>query len=716
MSNSPIRTTREGVISPRWLGWALLFAIWCGALYGAGQWAYSRERLVLDQQAERDLSVRVLSFRGTALRYKHIPFTSSHQNDVLALLQSQRDMALVSKVDVYLEEINRRIGADALYLLNKKGGCISASNWNDPSTFKGDTYHYRPYFQEAAAGRLGVYYAVGTSTGLPGIFYASPVYDKGAVAGVLVVKVALKDIERSWIASAAPVFLLDTNGIIMLGSWTDYLYTASQPLSAEKLQTIQFNRQYGSSSDGSPRQFTATPWKLFESQPDGYWTMSVTREGVPRSYLVKLEHLPEFDWTLMVTADLNSAEWARWIGVAITGALSLALFFAVLFMQSLSQSRRELVTKVRERTRELAESIAFRKAMEDSLLVGMRARDLDGRVIYVNPALCEITGFSSENLVGKLPPYPYWHPEEMEKHWRDNAIGLQGKAAPTGYESRFRHRHGHDIYLMIYTAPLIDASGKHAGWMSSMVDVTAQKAAEDQQRQQVAKMQRTGRMASMGEMASTLAHELGNPLMSISSYAATAKTYAQKGHQELLLETLGEIGEQSQRAAEIVRRIRGFVRQHTPGFSHCAVNDVVANVLSLVRPEMRHQRAKAVTRLGADLPLIQADKLLLEQVLLNLVVNAVQAMQDKFPADKIVQIDTGLQAGSIFIRVSDRGPGIPEEVAKQLFAPFFTTKPEGLGLGLNICRTTVEAHRGSLVFENRPDGGASFTVLLPLSP
>lgn len=693
----------------------MLFVFLCVVVFGAGEWSYRQELSDLDQQAGRDLSVRALSFRGTALRHKHIPYASAHQSDVLALLDMPRDMALVSRVDNYLEETNRRIGADALYLLNRSGGCISASNWNETPTFKGDTYHYRPYFQEAAAGRLGIYYAVGTTTGLPGIYYASPVYKGDEVKGVLVVKVALKDIEKSWQASPDPVFLLDSNGIVMMGSWPEYLYTASQPLSAEKLKTIQFNRQYGTTKAGTDLTFPATRWTLGEASFGGYRTMQITREGVQKSYLVKLEHLPEFDWTLVVTADMASADLARWIGIAIAGAGSLALVFAFLYLRSSRRSRLKLVTTVRERTRELAEVVAFRKAMEDSLLVGMRARDLDGRVIYVNPALCNMTGYSAEDLLGKLPPYPYWHPEEMEKHWRDNDVGLAGGAAPTGYESRFRHAKGHDIYLMIFTAPLIDASGKHSGWMSSMVDVTPQKLAEDKQRQQAAMMQRTGRMASMGEMASTLAHELGSPLMAIVSYAGAARTYAEKGHQELLIETLGDISAQAQRAAEIVKRIRGFVRQHTGGFSECAVNDVVANVLALLRPELRHQRAKVTIQLAQGLPVIQADRVLLEQVVLNLVINAVQAMQDRYPVDKVVKIEIGRESDTVFIRVLDKGPGIPDEVARQLFAPFFTTKPEGLGLGLNICRTTVEAHRGRLVFENRPEGGAAFTVYLPLT-
>jgi PAS domain S-box-containing protein len=382
----------------------------------------------------------------------------------------------------------------------------------------------------------------------------------------------------------------------------------------------------------------------------------------------------------------------------------------------LRKTRKDLEARVRERTSDLAERDAFRKAMEDSLLVGMRARDLEGRVTYVNPALCDITGYSANDLLGRLPPYPYWHPEEYEKHWQDNDLALKGQAAPTGYESRFRHRLGHDIYVMVYTAPLIDAAGKHSGWMSSMVDITAQKKAEEAQRTQATKMQSTARLAIVGEMASTLAHELGNPLMAISSDAALARTCAQGGHGAQLLETLGDISVQAQRAAEIVRRIRGFVRQHTPGFQDCAVNEVVNNVLALLRPELRHQRAKAMVCLAHILPPIQADRLLLEQVILNLVVNAVQAMHERHPVDKVVEVETGRIDDFVFIRVSDRGPGIPPEIAEMLFAPFFTTKPEGLGLGLNICRTTVESHRGRLDFENRPEGGATFTVYLPITP
>jgi C4-dicarboxylate-specific signal transduction histidine kinase len=233
---------------------------------------------------------------------------------------------------------------------------------------------------------------------------------------------------------------------------------------------------------------------------------------------------------------------------------------------------------------------------------------------------------------------------------------------------------------------------------------------------QAAKMQRASRMASMGEMASTLAHELSQPLMALVSFAGAASAYTGRGDQDMALQALSEINEQAQRAADIVKRIRGFVKQHTPGFQDCTVNDVVNNVVALLRPEIRHQKAQVLTQLSLFPPVIKADRLLLEQVLLNLMVNALQAMHDVRADQKVILVETGEDNDCVFIRVSDRGPGIAPELAAQLFQPFFTTKPDGLGLGLNICRTTVESHRGRLLFDNRSGGGAVFTVYLPLTP
>jgi PAS domain S-box-containing protein len=742
-SRTPTLFSMHGKLSVvvAWTGAAVL---WIGALTLVGEWASRREVNQLIESMQRNLEVQALTLRGSVAHFKHIPFTSARQSDVTNLLiaaqqsipansNSQTGIShllnirplneLSDHVDVYLEDINRRVGSEALYLMDTNGWVLSASNWKDSLTFKGDNYRYRPYYEQARAGGLGFFYAVGTTTGKPGLFFATPIQDGDTVSGVMAIKVTLADVEKTWLQAQSPYFLIDKRGIVLLTSMPEQLYTASRPLSEDDLSELHRTRQYGVEPGGGMKSFVRTDWDLTADSGTLPSRLSMGVGVQKKHYLALTEQLPEFEWTLMVTADLASALQVRWVAIALASLLSAALLFGSLFwrqretrMHDLRRSRSELETRVSERTRDLAEADSFRKAMEDSLQTGMRARDLDGRVIYVNPALCEITGYKADELLGRLPPYPYWHPEETEKHWADNEAALKGQAALTGYESRFRHSQGHDLYVVIFTAPLIDAGGQHTGWMSSMVDITAQKRADEQQRMHATQMQRTGRLANMGEMASTLAHELSQPLMALVNYSGAAKGFSAKGLTPLLNETLNDISEQAQRAAEIINRIRGFVRQNTPGFQPCAINDIVTNVISLMRPEARHQKSRITTRLAEKLPTVQADRVLLEQVILNLVLNAMQAMHDRPLKLREVAIETGSEGDRVFVRVCDRGPGLTDAVSQSLFQPFFTTKADGLGLGLNICRTTMELHGGRIEFANRSGGGAQFSIYIPIEP
>ena len=682
----------------------------------AGEWTAQRERGVQVEAIHRTIEVQALGLRGTVARYNQIPFVIAQHADIKALLKSPGDKALANQVNRFLQATNRQVGSDALYLMDSRGVTLAASNWLETESFVGDDYSFRPYFLDAMAGHDGFFYAVGTSTGVPGLFMTTPVRMGDEAMGVIAIKVSLRDIEDTWRRNKAPVFLTDAHGIVFLGSIEAWKYKTTRALQANELVQVNKQRQYGAHATFEPIQ-----WQQKRDASEASFETLTVIDGRPQQLLSLDENLPEFQWKLAVMNDLSPVNWARWMGRALAVLLALVLLLAIKVAQQrerryveMHTHRRELEIRVLERTAELQEAHAFRKAMGDSLVVGMHARDLQGRIIYVNPALCDITGYPADAMVGQPPPYPYWHPEDLEKHWQYFEAVLSGQNTMNGFESRIRHRDGHDVYTMFYSAPLIDGTGKHSGWMSSVVDITDQKRAEEQQRMQAAKMQRSGRLATMGEMASTLAHELSQPLMALGSFAGAARAYAERGHRELLNETLGDISAQAQRAAEIVGRIRGFVRQQTPGFQDCTVNEVVNNVLALMRPEIRHQQARVITQLDTKLPTIQADRVLLEQVVLNLVLNALQAMQDKYPVDKIVRVQTGAQDDMVFIRVSDRGPGIAQPVVEQLFEPFFTTKPDGLGLGLNICRTSVESHRGRLEFENGPNGGAVFTVYLPL--
>jgi PAS domain S-box-containing protein len=709
----PVRMSSPPRVWPPLLG---VFGLASMALLIAwsGQWVAAREASFQTDSLRRAIDIHVLGLREAAARYSYLPEVVARQPDIVGVLQEPSRADLKARANQYLAAVNRRAGSEALYVMDAQGTTLAASNWNDPMGFVGESYANRPYFMDARNGRSGFFYGIGKTTGVPGLFLAAPVRLQGVVIGVVAVKVSLLPLASAWAASRDPIVLTDANGIVFLSSVNAWMFQSRNGLTEPALAWVRRHQQYG-----DRQTFVLLPWAEERSTERADYLIRAPLDGRPRQFLAVDEKLPEFGWTLTVMADYTPVAVARWLTWAL-GALGAAvlllggLYWRLRERRFAEQrdARRMLEVRVSERTRELQDAQAFRQAMEDSLLVGMRARDLQGRIIYVNQALCDMVGYSKEELMGRLPPYPYWHPDDLDKHWRDSDAALRGGAALTGFESRVRHRDGHDVDTMVYTAPLIDAAGAHQGWMSSVVDISAQKRVEELQRQHDAQLQHSGRLASLGEMASTLAHELNQPLMALSNFASAAKAFAEQGNQPLLVSSLEDIAAQAQRSGEIVRRIRGFVRQRTAGVEPCALNDVVANVLALLKPEIRHRDVRVATRLQPELPGISGDRVLLEQVLLNLVLNGVQAMQDMPAERRVVEIVTRQGDGVLQLQVSDQGPGIPPEVANHLFEPFFTTRAEGLGLGLNICRTIVESHGGRLSFRNQPDGGAVFTVEL----
>jgi two-component system, LuxR family, sensor histidine kinase DctS len=362
----------------------------------------------------------------------------------------------------------------------------------------------------------------------------------------------------------------------------------------------------------------------------------------------------------------------------------------------------------------LREEYAFRKAMEDSVHTGLRARDLSGRVVYVNPAFCQMVGWPAEELIGRRPPMPYW-PEEEKPHIYDvhNRI-LAGSGAHEAVELRFKRKNGEYFDALIYEAPLIDANGEHNGWMGSMLDITERKRAEELNRQQQDKLQFTARLVTMGEMASTLAHELNQPLSAISSYATGCLNLYQgrAGASPDVSEALSKIVQQAQRAGQVIRRVHEFVRRREPEQELCHMNSVVEDAVGLIEVIAQRRNVPITLALTAALPAVHADKVMIEQVLLNLIRNGMDAMALTPLARRLLTVRTAAEERGVRVSVGDCGPGIPADVAAQLYQPFFSTKQEGMGMGLNICRSIAELHHGRLWFETAP-GGTQFHLWLP---
>lgn len=397
--------------------------------------------------------------------------------------------------------------------------------------------------------------------------------------------------------------------------------------------------------------------------------------------------------------------------------LSAALIFlAILVLWSLWALRRHGQQRLIAEEALLNE-YAFRRAMEDSLQTGLRARDLEGRITYVNPAFCRMVGWSASDLVGRSPPMPYWPDEYLDETKNIHDQILAGLGPDEGFELKFKRRNGEIFDVFIHEAPLIDAHGRQTGWMGSLIDITERKHAEEMVRQQQERLQATARLVAMGEMASSLAHELNQPLAAIASYNAGCANMIAAGAPDLdeIRQILQKSAEQAQRAGRIIRRIYDFVRRAEPKSEPCDLAEIVDEALGLVDADARRQGIRMQRESCDVLPIIQGDRVLITQALLNLIRNAMDAVREMSGERHVVKVLGRVNADSVNIAITDGGCGISADIAARLFEPFYTTKSEGMGMGLNICRSVVEAHHGRLWHEPNPDGGSIFNVQFPLS-
>ena len=426
------------------------------------------------------------------------------------------------------------------------------------------------------------------------------------------------------------------------------------------------------------------------------------------SYAVAFDP-PGFGMQLQVATYRTAGSVAQTLISTLIVLLAAAVLWSLWAVRGLIQRRLAAEQALRSEH-------AFRKAMEDSLTVGMRARDLEGRVTYANPAFCRMVGFRVEELLGVSPPMPYWAPEEMEKTQALHNAVMEGKAPREGFEIRFMRKDGSRFDALVYEAPLIDADGRHTGWMASILDVTARKQAEELARQQQEKLQLTSRLVTMGEMASTLAHELNQPLAAITSYNTGCLNKLESGAftRDELVGALNKLGVQAQRAGRIIRRVHDFVRKSEPKRARCDLAEVIDDSIGFIESAAKNSSIRIVREIQGMRPELMADQVMLEQVLLNLMRNAIEAMNEAPPERRLLVVKLSQRENQMEIRVIDRGFGIPSEVQEKLFTPFFSTKPEGMGMGLNICRSIIEFHQGRLWVENNPEGGSIFVITLPI--
>jgi two-component system sensor histidine kinase DctS len=422
------------------------------------------------------------------------------------------------------------------------------------------------------------------------------------------------------------------------------------------------------------------------------------------------------DTTLRLTPYESLASWK-------SNSRTLALLGGLLLLGAAASQllRREMV-HVTQATKLAQTEAAWRQSMEDSALVGLRARDPAGRILYVNKTLCEMVGYSREELVGLIPPLPFWPPEAIDAMMARNLNTLAGDSSTGGYETRWTHRDGHSLDVMIFESPLVNSEGARIGWMGSIVDISERRALEDKERRHVEAMAQHARLNDLGLIASELAHELNQPLTTIASYSAGLQIALKKRLPDAtdLLSAVDAVDRNAKKAGDIVNWIRQQTSPSKPLRAACDLNQMVTESLEQRQRQILRARVDVHLQLAADLPLVPMDRVGVEQVIANLVRNAVDALAQQDGARSIrvmtrLNLADSASGATLEVLVRDNGPGLQGRTMDMLCATFYSTKEKGLGLGLGICRAIAESHGGTLRAQDATGGGAEFSFSLPLS-
>lgn len=409
-----------------------------------------------------------------------------------------------------------------------------------------------------------------------------------------------------------------------------------------------------------------------------------------------------------------------WLGVVVlVGTLLVAMVGSVYLLLRL----REAETRLHEKEDQhqgildrLRENDYRLRTIIESEPECVKLQAADGTVLEINPAgLRLLDAGRPEDVIGTkiynvvAQEYKDFYRENMRRVFAGEAVV---------YEFKSITLKGRVCWMETHAVPLRDAHGAVYAMLGITRDITEHKWAEEQARRHQTELARVARLSTMGEMATGLAHELNQPLSAIANFARGCIRRLRSGDvaPDDLIEPLEEVCEQAERAGEIMRHVRDFVRKSEPRMTAVDINQLVRSVVKFTEHEARQHETTVTLQLAPQQPRVWADSIMIEQVICNLVRNAMEAMAETRTLRREIVIRTVQQDDVVEVEVIDTGPGIDGAVIDQVFDQFFTTKPEGVGMGLSISRSIVESHGGSIRAESRAGGGATFRFTLKAIP
>ena len=562
----------------------LLVSLWLGGRY-AEQRAWD-ERSV---EARGQLQLYAQSIRTLVERFSSVPEVLALDSDIHSLLRAPHDRQLRLALNQRLERLNAAAGSTVLYLLDAQGETLVASNWRDWSSFVGNNYAFRPYFQNALREGGARYFAVGVTTGIPGYFLSHVVRDEdGSLIGVLVVKLELEELQREWVDQPGVLLVADSHQVAILSNRPAWRFRTLQALDDQARAELIDVRKY---AEQALKPLPSRVHRYIDDETA--WTRMDGPDGA-RDYLWQRMTLPDEGWTLHLLSDPGNLADARLSYRLAAAGVWMTFAFLLLFL--------------------------FQRRKNQRLQAGIRER-LEREVALRTAELRQ----AQEGLV-------------------------------------------------------------HAA-----------------------------KMAALGQMSAALAHEINQPLTALQMQLGSLRLLLDSGRPEAVRDGLQRIDGLLQRMAALTGHLKTFARKTPAGLSErLCLGDVLEQALQLLAPRMRSEQVELRTQIDDEAEVL-GDAIRIEQVILNLLHNALDAMAES--ETRILLVRIAREDDGYLLSVEDSGGGIAEETLGRVFEPFFTTKPVGQGLGLGLAVSygivrdlggTLEAHNGEL--------GAVFTLRLPAAP
>ncbi|MFY1054208.1 sensor histidine kinase [Ectopseudomonas khazarica] len=562
----------------------LLLSVWLGGRYA--------ERRAWDErsaEARGQLQLYAQSIRTLVERFSSVPEVLALDSDIRSLLRAPHDRQLRLALNQRLERLNAAAGSTVLYLLDARGETLVASNWRDWSSFVGNNYAFRPYFQNAVRNGGARYFAVGVTTGIPGYFLSHVVRgDDGELLGVLVVKLELEDLQREWVGQPGVLLVADGYQVVILSNKPAWRFRALQPLDEQARAELVEVRRY---AEQALQPLTHRVYRRIDDEAD--WALVDGPDG-NHDYLWQRLVMPDEGWTLhLLSEPAGLADSIRSYRLAAAGVW-MTLAFLLLFLAQRRKNQR-LQAGIRERLeREVALRTAELREAQDGLV--------------------------------------------------------------------------------------------HAA-----------------------------KMAALGQMSAALAHEINQPLTALQMQLGSLRLLLDSGRPEAVHEGLQRIDGLLQRMAALTGHLKTFARKTPAGLSErLCLGDVLEQALQLLAPRMRSEQVELRTQVDGEAEVL-GDAIRIEQVILNLLHNALDAMLDS--DSRILLVRIFRDGAACVLSVEDSGGGIAEEALGRVFEPFFTTKPVGQGLGLGLAVSYgIVRDLGGMLEAHNGGRGAVFTLKLPSAP